>query len=151
MLEKLPTDFDSSQHFEAHLEGSWRSGQSNELNISMLLNEDSLVSVTASDYTSGMLQSVGFRKCLLYQGFQPILPAPQIMGHLRTKEICRDEAEKIGINMSLHTREQLFVLILYKILVQMMRPFPLLEFTKTFGKKNTAKTLLNKIKHVVVK
>lgn len=61
------------------------------------------------------------------------------MGHLRTKEICGDEAEKFGINVSLHKGEQLFVLILYKIPEQMMRTFPPLEFTKTFGKKNTAK------------
>lgn len=86
-----------------------------------------------------MLQSVGFRKGLLYQGFQPILPAPQIMGHLRTKEIGGDEAEKFGINVSLHMREQLFVLILYKIPVQMRRVLPPLEFIKVFGKKNTVK------------
>lgn len=61
------------------------------------------------------------------------------MGHLRTKEICGYEAEKFGINVSLHKGEQLFVLILYKIPEQMMRTFPPLEFTKTFGKKNTAK------------
>lgn len=76
---------------------------------------------------------------MLYQSFQTVLPPPQIMGHLRTKEICGDEAEKFGINMSLHMREKLFVLILYKIPVQMMRAFPPLEFTKTFWKKNTAK------------
>lgn len=66
------------------------------------------------------------------------------MGHLRTKEICGDEAEKFGINVSLHTRKQLLVLMPYKIPVQMTRAFPSLELTKAFGKKNTAKDTTEK-------
>ena len=61
------------------------------------------------------------------------------MGHLRTKEICGDEAEKFGINVLLHMREELFVLMPYKIPMQTTRAFPPLQFTKAFGKKNTAK------------
>jgi len=96
------------------------------------------VAMTASDYTSRTLKSVGCRKDLLYQGFQPVSSCfTDYVSFENQADLWRRSRDIWHECVTAHNRT--VVLMPYKIPMQTMRAFPPLELTKAFGKENTAK------------